>query len=52
MLVWVLADNPACRFSQALGGKKLYEKPSEPGGANLQEIAYGWTDTTVLGLNQ
>lgn len=52
LLVWVLADNPACRFYEALGGKNLYEKQIELGKVMLDEIAYGWTDTTVLGLGQ
>lgn len=45
MLVWVLADNPACRFYEALGGQKVYEKQIERGGVMLNEFAYGWTDT-------
>ncbi|NMG09809.1 GNAT family N-acetyltransferase [Brasilonema sp. UFV-L1] len=48
MLVWVLADNPACRFYEALGGQKVYEKQDETGGSILNEIAYGWTDTLSL----
>jgi L-amino acid N-acyltransferase YncA len=45
MLAWVLADNPSCRFYEALGGQKVYEKPLERGGVILNEVAYGWTDT-------
>ncbi len=48
MLVWVLADNPACRFYKALGGQKVYEKQIEIGGVVFNELAYGWTDTRVL----
>ncbi|MBE9059507.1 GNAT family N-acetyltransferase [cf. Phormidesmis sp. LEGE 11477] len=48
MLVWVLAQNPACRFYETLGGQKVYEKEIERGGANLIEIAYGWMDTVNL----
>lgn len=48
MLVWVLADNPACQFYAALGGKPVYEKELEIGGKPLIEIAYGWTDTANL----
>lgn len=48
MLVWVLAENPACRFYEMLGGKKVYEKEIKRGGAKLIEIAYGWIDTTSL----
>lgn len=48
MLVWVLAENPACRFYEKLGGQKVYEKEIERGGAKLIEIAYGWQDTANL----
>jgi len=48
MLVWVLADNPACRFYEALGGHKVYEQQIEIGGTKLNEFAYAWTDTQVL----
>jgi ribosomal protein S18 acetylase RimI-like enzyme len=48
MLVWVLADNPACRFYETLGGQKVHEKEIERGGVKLIEIAYGWTDTANL----
>jgi GNAT superfamily N-acetyltransferase len=45
MLVWVLADNPACRFYAALGGQAVYEKEVEEGSATLIEVAYGWVST-------
>lgn len=48
LLVWVLADNPACRFYEVFGAQKVYEKQFETGGVMLNEIAYGWTDTKVL----
>jgi len=48
MLVWVLANNPACRFYETLGGQKVDEKEIERGGTKLLEIAYGWTDTSTL----
>lgn len=48
MLVWVLADNPACSFYEALGGQKVYEKQIEMDGIKLNEAAYGWTDTRIL----
>lgn len=48
MLVWVLADNQACRFYEALGGQKVYEQQIEIGGVMLNEAAYGWIDTRVL----
>ena len=48
MLVWVLAQNASRPFYEALGGKYLYEKPIEIGGANLIEVAYGWPDVHAL----
>ncbi|NER81978.1 MAG: GNAT family N-acetyltransferase [Leptolyngbya sp. SIO1D8] len=48
MLVWVLAENPACRFYEMLGGQKVDEKEIERGGSKLIEIAYGWMDTANL----
>ncbi|BAZ11830.1 GCN5-related N-acetyltransferase [Calothrix sp. NIES-4071] len=48
MLVWVLADNSACRFYEKLGGEKVYSKQLERWGAMLTEVAYGWTDTTAI----
>ncbi len=48
MLVWVLADNPACRFYEALGGQKVYEQILERAGTKLKELAYGWKDTREI----
>jgi GNAT superfamily N-acetyltransferase len=48
MLVWVLADNPACRFCESLGGQRVHEKEIERGGTKLIEIAYGWMDISNL----
>lgn len=48
MLVWVLRDNPARGFYQALGGKQLGEKTIDIGGVPLPEIAYGWSDLAEL----
>lgn len=48
MLVWALADNPACRFYEALGGISVQEKTLEIGGKSLIEVAYGWSDTASL----
>jgi len=41
--VWVLAENPSCGFYARLGGERIAEKPIEIGGAQLVEVAYGWT---------
>jgi ribosomal protein S18 acetylase RimI-like enzyme len=48
MLVWVLADNPACKFYEALGGQKIEEKILQIAGVELNEVAYGWADTQVF----
>jgi ribosomal protein S18 acetylase RimI-like enzyme len=48
MLAWVLADNPACRFYESLGGQRVYEREIERGSTKLLEIAYGWKDTSYL----
>jgi GNAT superfamily N-acetyltransferase len=48
LLVWVLADNPACRFYERLNGRRVYEKPIEMGGATLPLVGYGWADATGL----
>ncbi|MCZ2259539.1 GNAT family N-acetyltransferase [Sporosarcina sp. G11-34] len=44
MLIWALEDNPACRFYEALGGKKIDTEEIEIAGKKLKEIAYGWDD--------
>lgn len=48
MLVWVLADNPARRFYESLGGQYLREKPFTLGETSLIEVAYGWRDIRPL----
>ena len=48
MLIWVLAENPACVFYAALGGKPAREKMIAIGGKKLREVGYGWDDLTGL----
>lgn len=48
MLLWVLAENPARRFYEAIGGRELRSQPIEIGGARLDEVAYGWDDVAAL----
>ena len=48
MLVWVLADNPARHFYEALGGQQARRQQITMGGVTLDEIGYGWTDTGIL----
>jgi ribosomal protein S18 acetylase RimI-like enzyme len=49
MLVWVLAQNPARRFYESLGGRWVQKKPISVGGVTVDEVAYGWPDTRALG---
>ena len=48
LLVWVLADNPACRFYEACGGQPAGERPFAIGGVTLTLVSYGWDDTRPL----
>ena len=48
MLAWVLTDNPATGFYQAIGGKAFAHKEIEIGGEPLQETAMGWIDMTTI----
>lgn len=48
MLLWVLADNSACKFYKALGGEKVDERQTIRAGILLKEIAYGWKNTAIL----
>ncbi|WP_303801124.1 GNAT family N-acetyltransferase [Alicyclobacillus macrosporangiidus] len=44
MLIWALADNPACQFYAAMGGQAVREGELEIGGKWLKEVGYGWRD--------
>lgn len=44
MLIWVLAENPACLFYEKLGGKKVDTEEIEMDGKKLDEVAYGWRE--------
>lgn len=50
LLVWVLADNPACAFYVALGGQVIGEKMLDLGDTKLREVAFGWPDLKMLFL--
>ncbi len=43
-LVWVLSQNPARFFYEALGGKLAAQRLEKFAGAQLEETAYGWDD--------
>jgi GNAT superfamily N-acetyltransferase len=51
MLVWVLADNSACKFYESLGGQVVKEKLNDRSGVKLVEVAYGWTNMRSLLIN-
>jgi ribosomal protein S18 acetylase RimI-like enzyme len=48
MLVWVLEQNPAVRFYEKLGARRLGSKEIEIGGALLSELALGWPDLSQI----
>jgi len=48
MLVWVLAQNPAKYFYEALGGVQVGRKKIDIGNAMIDEISYGWKDLKSL----
>lgn len=48
LLVWVLKENPARRFYEALGGTFVREQGIQIGEQQLIEVAYGWRDTARL----
>ena len=48
LVIWVLQDNPACRFYERLGGCLVAEKVVEIGGRQLMDVAYAWSDLAVL----
>jgi GNAT superfamily N-acetyltransferase len=48
ILVWVLEQNPAHKFYEALGGQEVERKTIPIGGVNLIAVAYGWRDIRAL----
>jgi GNAT superfamily N-acetyltransferase len=44
MIVWVLKDNLAKYFYEALGGKYVNTEKVEIGNVFIDEISYGWND--------
>lgn len=48
-LAWVLANNPACGFYEALGGVICAERAEEiDGDVMLEDLAYGFPDLAAL----
>ena len=48
LVIWVLKDNPACRFYERLGGHLAAEKVVEIGGKLLTDVAYVWPDLAAF----
>ena len=48
LVIWVLKENPACRFYERLGGWQIAEKAIEIGGKELIDVAYVWPDLAVF----
>ena len=48
MAVWVLAGKPSRNFYAHLGAQQVEEKRISIGGAELLEVAYGWSDLHAL----
>jgi GNAT superfamily N-acetyltransferase len=42
MLVWVLQENPSCKFYSRMGGIVVGEKLENIGGKDLKELAFAW----------
>ncbi len=51
MLVWVLAENPARRFYEKLGGKLVTTGSYSIQSVELAQVAYGWLDIAQLRYN-
>jgi ribosomal protein S18 acetylase RimI-like enzyme len=45
LFVWVLADNPARRFYEHMGGEVVTEAHRNFAGKPLTELGYGWPQT-------
>jgi len=43
-LVWVLSDNPARFFYEAMGARRAAERQERFAGVRLEEAAYAWGD--------
>lgn len=48
MKLWVLEQNPACRFYEHLGGEVIAKKVRPTAGTDLAAVAYGWKDLAGL----
>ena len=48
MLLWVLPQNPACRFYETLGGIRIKTGQFAINRTSYEVIAYGWRDIRIL----
>jgi ribosomal protein S18 acetylase RimI-like enzyme len=49
MMVWVMEQNKSgLGFYERMGGKKYLRRKSEFGGMEVDDVAYGWGDVSVL----
>ncbi len=48
LIIWALKENPNAGFYLALGGVTVYEQTITIGGAELQEVGFGWRDLDAL----
>jgi ribosomal protein S18 acetylase RimI-like enzyme len=48
ILVWVLEQNPSVSFYERLGAVQVARKVIDIGGADLQELAFGWPSLDPL----
>lgn len=42
MVIMAISENPACKFYEAIGGKKIGTEEAEIGGKKLTEVVFGW----------
>lgn len=48
MLIWVFAENSACRFYEKLGGVRVCEKMMDMGGREIPIIGFGWKSLSIF----
>ena len=48
VILWALEANPCLPFYERLGGLRITRQTIEIGGANLQDIAFGWPDLNIF----
>ena len=46
--LWVLRENPACFFYERMSGVRIAQRRERLWGCDVDEVAYGWTDTAAV----